>query len=42
MITIIDNDEMKISLSKSFIENNDTLDKRSLSEYILDKTKEKL
>lgn len=41
MITIIDNDEMKISVSKSFTENNDTPDKRSISNYILDKTKEK-
>ena len=41
MITIIDNDEMKISLSKSFTENDDTPDKRSLSDYILEKTKER-
>ena len=42
MITIINNDEMKISVSKSFTENDDTPDKRSLSDYILEKTKEKL
>lgn len=41
MITIINNDEMKISVSKSFTENDDTPDKRSLSDYILEKTKER-
>ena len=41
MITIIDNEEMCIKISKSFKNNTETPDKRPLSDYILDKTIEK-